>query len=240
MTCMQRFGAVLLRSAIFGSVWGAALLAQDKPIPNPEALRHRAIATEERTADQREKYECRERQVQNDLDGKGRVKKSTITEQDFFFVKGRPIFREVVRDGKPLSPGDQKKQDERVRKEILSAEKAASKDRGEGSPFSSKNFLRLAKLVNERRVIVAGRPTIVFDVVDDPNRKTDTIIEKIVTAMRGTISVDEETGHVQDLNVNGARDVKIGGGLLANVHKGFLMHAVVAPQNDGVWMMKTM
>ncbi len=215
--------------------------AQDKPIPKQEALRQRAIATAERTAEQRERYECRERQVQNDLDGKGRVKKTTTVEQDFFFVHGRAVLREVNRDGKPLSASDQKKQDERVRKEIESAEKAFKKEKkGDGGPMSSRNFLKLAKLGNERRVTVAGRPTIVFDVLENPDNKGGDIAQRIIAAMRGTISVDEESGHVQALNVNGVRDVKIAGGLVANIHKGFQLHVVNAPQNDGVWMLKTM
>ncbi|GAA3746693.1 hypothetical protein [Terriglobus aquaticus] len=213
--------------------------AQDKPIPNQDALRQRAIVTAEHTMEQRDRYECRERQVQNDLDGKGKVKKSTVTEQDFFFLHGRPIMREISRDGKPLSDVDKKKQDDRVRKQIEDAEKAFKKDkRGDGGPMSSRNFLRLAKLANERRVMVSGRPTIVFDVIDNPDNKGGDIPQRIVAAMRGTISVDEETGHVQDLNVTGVRDVKIAGGLVANIHKGFQLHTISGPQKDGVWLLK--
>lgn len=224
--------------ALFAS---ACAGAQDKPVPNQEALRQRAIATAERTMEQRDRYECRERQVQNDLDSKGRVKKSNSTEQEFFFVHGRPIMREISRDGKPLSDSDRKKQDDRVRKEIEDAEKAFQKaKRGDGGPMSSRNFLKLARLGNERRVLVSGRPTIVFDVIDNPENRGGDIAQRIIAAMRGTISVDEETGHVQDLNVAGVRDVKIAGGLLADIHKGFQLHVINAPQNDDVWLLKTM
>jgi hypothetical protein len=215
--------------------------AQDKPVPNQEQLRQRAIATAEKTMEQRDRYECRERQIQNDLDGKGKVKKANVTEQEFFFLHGRPIMREVSRDGKPLSDSDKKKQDDRVRKEIEDAEKAFKKEkRGDGGPMSSRNFLRMARLANERRVMVSGRPTIVFDVLDNPDNKGGDIAQRIISAMRGTISVDEETGHVQDLNVTGVRDVKIAGGLVANIHKGFQLHTISAPQNDGVWLLKSM
>ena len=234
---MQRITKVLCSVAVLH----ACLQAQDKPIPNQEALRQRAIATAEHTMEQRDRYECRERQVQNDLDSKGRVKKTNVTEQEFFFVHGRPIMREVSREGKPISDKDKKKQDDRVRKEIEDAEKAFRKEkRGDGGPLSSRNFLRLAKMGNERRVLVSGRPTIVFDVIDNPDNKGGDIAQRIIAAMRGTLSVDEESGHVQDLNVTGVRDVKIAGGLVANIHKGFQLHMVAAPQNDGVWLLKTM
>ena len=126
----------------------------------------------------------------------------------------------------------------RVRKEINEAEKAAKKSNHDRDTFSSGNFLRMAKLTSPRRVLVSGRPTIVFNVVDDADRGGGDIAQRVVSAMRGTLSIDEETGHVQDLNITGARDVKIGGGLVANIHKGFKLHAVFAPQSDGVWLGK--
>ena len=58
------------------AVMQVCVRAQDKPFPNQEALRQRAITTAERTMEQRDRYQCRERQVQNELDGKGRVKKT--------------------------------------------------------------------------------------------------------------------------------------------------------------------
>ena len=138
-----------------------------------------------------------------------------------------------------MSVRDKKKQDEHVRKEIEDAERDFKKEKhGDGGPMSSRNFLRMAKLGNERRVLVSGRPTIVFDVLDNPDNKGGDIPQRIVAAMRGTMSVDEETGQVQDLNVTGVRDVKIAGGLVANIHKGFQLHMITAPQTDGVWLMK--
>ncbi len=162
MTAACTFCRPFVAVVALASALGPATSAQQKPIPNQESLRQRAIATAERTMDQRDRYECKEKQIQNDLDGKGRVKKTNLTEQEFFFLHGRAVVREVSRDGKPLSPGDVKKQDDRVRKQIEDAEKAFKKEKkGDGGPMSSRNFLRLAKLGNERRVQVSGRPTIV-------------------------------------------------------------------------------
>ncbi len=232
--CRTGFAVFLTLSGVVP----ATLRAQDKPLPNPDQLRQRALATYDRTHEQRENYECREHQIQNDLDGKGRIRKTTTLDQDFFFVNGRPVLREITHDGRPLTPDEAHKQDDRVRKEINDAEKAAKKENHERDTFSSGNFLRLAKLTNPRRVTVSGRPTIVFNVVDDPDHSGGDIIQKVISAMRGTMSIDEETGHVQDLDITGARDVKVGGGLVANVHKGFKLHAVFAPQADGVWLGK--
>jgi hypothetical protein len=66
-----------------------------------------------------------------------------------------------------------------------------------------------------------------------------TVEQTIIHAMEGTVSIEETTGTVQDVNAEGKRDVKVGGGLLADIHKGFRIHLTLAPQPDGVWMVKS-
>ncbi|MGI4853370.1 MAG: hypothetical protein ACRYF4_04880 [Janthinobacterium lividum] len=208
--------------------------AQEKPLPNVEALRQRALQQHEATDKQRERYLCRVKTETTQLDGKGGTKKVDTDEREIFFVKSHQIMQVVTHNGKPLTGGDAKKEVERVKKQIEDAEK------GKANPnsISQAEILRLIKLTNERRVMVAGRPTIVFDGMGDPSAKANGIAERAVEAMQGTIAVDEATGHVQDTNVQGVRDVKVGGGLLANIHKGFLLHVIAAPRNDGVWLVQ--
>ncbi len=208
--------------------------AQERPLPNVEALRQRALQQTAATEKQRERYLCRVRTETTQLDGKGGTKKIDGDEREIFFVKARQITQTVAHDGKPLTGGDAKKEIERVKKQIKEAEE------GKPSPFAvtPTEILRIVKLTNERRVVVAGRPTILFDAAGDPSAKANGMMERAVEAMQGTLAVDEETGRVQDTNVQGVRDVKLGGGLLANIHKGFLLHVVSAPRNDGVWLVQ--
>lgn len=203
-------------------------------MPNVEALRQRALQQHELTDKQRERYLCRVKTETTQLDGKGSTKKVDADEREIFFVKSHQIMQIVTHNGKPLTGGDAKKEVERVKKQIEDAEK------GKANPnsISQAEILRLIKLTNERRVMVAGRPTILFDGVGNPDAKANGIAERAVEAMQGTIAVDEATGHVQDTNVQGVRDVKVGGGLLANIHKGFLLHVVAAPRADGVWLVQ--
>ena len=218
------------------AVFAAAISAnaQEKPLPNIESLRKLALEQNAATEKQRERYLCRVRTETTQLDGKGSEKKVDDDEREIFFVKQRQITQTVTHNGKPLSTGDAKKEIDRVKKQIDDAEKGKPNPNG----ISQSEILRLIKLTNERRVTVAGRPTILFDGVGDPSQKANGMIEKAVEAMAGTIAVDEATGHVQDTNVHGTRDVKMGGGLLANIHKGFLLHIISAPHGDGVWLVQ--
>lgn len=206
----------------------------NKPLPDIESLRARALEVNKATEAQRERYLCRIRTETIELDGKGNQKKVDADEREIFFVKQRQITQTVTHNGKPLNTHDAKKEIDKVKKQIQDAEAGKPNEMG----ISQAQILKLIKLTNERRVMVNGRPTILFDGVGNPQAKASGMIEKAVQAMEGTIAVDEATGHVQDTNVHGVRDVKLAGGLLANIHKGFLLHIITAPRNDGVWLVQ--
>lgn len=224
------------RFLLVGAVgWAGVVAAQEsKPLPPVAELRARAVENYARTSAAREKYLCRSRVTEEELDGKGRVKKTTLLERESFFVHGTEIQQVITRDGKPLSAGEQHKQDQAVKKAIEAASAGIKKQ----PQVRLSDLLKLATLSGERRVLVSGRPTIVFDVVPNPDTKTSDLAQKFVADMAGTVSIDEATGTLQDANTYGVKDVKVGGGLLANVHKGFALHLVTAPEPDGVWLIK--
>ena len=215
---------------------------QDAPLPAMAELRARAVRSYGQSAVERERYICRERLQNQELDGSGAVRKTQVLEREIFYVNGFQIAQTLAKDGKPLDAGELKKQDEQVRKAIQDASRHV-KPRDPGLVISAGDILKEGKLANERRVLVAGRPTIVFDVQPDPHATTTTTEEKLVADMEGTVSIDEATGNLQDVNTRGVHGVRVGGGLVANVHRGFALHVLVAPQTVGnvasaVWLLK--
>ena len=50
--------------------------------------------------------------------------------------------------------------------------------------------------------------------------------------------MDEESGMPAELKIETSRDVKVAGGVGANLHKGFQLHLVQQRQPDGVWLTK--
>ena len=223
-------GVVLLTSAAAGA-------QQDAPLPAMKDLQARAVANYARSAKDRERYICTERIEDDDLTGRGAVKKRSVREREVFYVNGFQVSQEVGRNARTLTPGEKAKEDARVKAEIEAAS-AHRKPREQGLVISAGDILRFAQLQHERRVLVSGRPTIVFDVVSDPAAKPTNVEQKLVSAMEGTVSIDEATGNLQDVNTHGVRDVKVGGGLVLNIHKGFRTHILVAPQgSEGVWLL---
>ena len=220
---------------VVGAAGARQARSQDaKPLPPVAELRARAAENYRKTSEARERYICKSKVTEQELDGKGQVKKTTVLEREVFYVHGQEISQRVSTNGKPLTPDEIRKRDENVRKAI---ETASAGKRVNNHAVNVNDILKLAKLGNERRILVSGRPTIVFDVVPDPDAKTNDMAQRFVADMAGTVSIDELTGTLQDANTRGVKDVKILGGLAANVHKGFALHVIVAPQPDGVWLL---
>jgi hypothetical protein len=81
-----------------------------------------------------------------------------------------------------------------------------------------------------------GRSTLAYDLSGDPSVHPKGVEETFLHDMSGTIEVDERTGELVDLNARLDHDVKIGGGLLADLHKGFWIHVRQQRYPDGVWL----
>jgi hypothetical protein len=223
-----------------GSGVGAAQTARDAqnaPLPNAIELLQRALANERKLAAEQERYECRVTDSIVETDGKGNVKKTTTDVKDQFFVNGIVIERTLQKDGKNLSPGETKKQNEKVMNETVKySNQAAAKKEADKEDQEIEDFMEAMMLANGSREQVNGRSVLFYDIVPNPKFQAKNVNQRLAQVMQGKASVDEQAGEVIDFNVKSTQDLKIGGGLLANVHKGLWLHIHNQPQPDGVWM----
>jgi hypothetical protein len=207
------------------------------PLPDPEKLLQRALANEKKLADEQERYECRVTSDGAELEKTGKLKNETIEVKDQFYVNGQQIERTLSRNGKDLSPKETRKEDERVMKETLKysdkakAEKQTAKDQQDAIDMMSAMML-----INGHRDAMNGRSVLFYDIVANPNFQAKSMIQRFGSVMQGKISLDEQTGEVIELNIRSVRDLKIAGGVVASLHKGFWLHIHSTPQPDGVWL----
>jgi hypothetical protein len=173
------------------------------------------------------------------LNSDGGVKEHKTREQERFFVNGVEVNHLLKRDGKPLSAGDAKKEQDRVNYEAkkYSNPKNVEKRQQEDEKQIDM-FVRALKFTNERRETRTGRPTIVFDLKGDPEFHAKNLDERFAVAMVGYVKIDEETGNIVEVRAHTDRDIKIGGGLIASVHKGFQVALVQERMPDGIWLAK--
>lgn len=215
----------------------AQVPAAGAPLPNPVDLLERAIANEKKLAAEQERYECRVTDQVTETDKNGNVKKSTNEVKDQFFVNGIPIERTISKNGSELSAGETKKEDERVMKETLKySNQASAQKETDKQNQQVLDALEAMMLANGHRRIENGRSILYYDIIPNPRFHARNLDQRFATVMEGTISIDEQSGEVIDLNIRSVADLKIGGGLLADLHKGFWLHIRNHAEPDGVWL----
>jgi hypothetical protein len=213
--------------------------AADVPLPNEQQLKQRTLQSLKKSEKELEKYSCMVRSETDQLNADGSVKRRKTADQERFYVNGVEINHDLTRDGKPLSAADAKKEQERVNYEVRKySDLKQVQKRQEQDEKQVDMFLRALKFSNERRELRNGRNTIVFDLAGDPDFHPKKVEERFAQAMVGRVWIDEETGNIDEMHAHTERDVKIGGGLIASVHKGFRVALVQQRQPDGVWLAK--
>ena len=211
--------------------------ASNAPLPNPAELLQRAIANEHKLAAERERYDCRVTDHTIETDSKGNTKKDTTEVLELFYVRGIPIERTLQKNGKDLTPDETKKEDDRVMKETLKYnDPATAKKEADKQHQTVGDILEAMMLTDGHREHVNGRSVLFYYIVPNPYFAAKNVFQRAAQVMQGKISIDEQTGRLIDLNVMSVADVKVVGGLLANLHKGFWLHLHDHAEPDGIWL----
>ena len=235
----SRLASTILAALLFyGSRPGVAQNSTPlAPLPNANEILQRALANERKLADERERYECRVSTTAIETDSRGNIKKNNTEVKDQFFVNGIAIERTLHRNGKDLTPDETKKEDERVMKETLKYSNQATAQKEENKQNQELgDFMEAMMLANGRRERVNGRSVLFYDILPNQRFEAKNLNQRLAQVMQGKISIDEQTGEPVDIDVKSVADIKIGGGLLANVHKGLWFHIHNHPESDGVWL----
>lgn len=209
---------------------------QAAPIPDIPRLMLE-VEAHQKTLDQvRENYTYKEIQTTDQLDGDGHLKKSETEEDEVFFVNGHEIHRTVKKDGKPLSAGDEKKEQEHVQKRVEKAQKTPPDKDLDGDNVSVSRILAIMKVSNPRRVPLNGRDTIAFDFVGDPHAKTHGMAENVSKKLQGTLWIDEKDREVSRMQVQFDDNFHVGGGLVATIQKGSSVVFDQSLVNHELWL----
>jgi hypothetical protein len=207
------------------------------PLPNAEQLRARVLENERKSAAQKERYLCEVKEETAELNKDGSVKRQQSKDYERFFVNGREIDRLLGKDGKPLSESDEKKEQERAAKEVTKFSDPKQVKKAEDKEQKQiEMFLKALRYSGGHREFRDERKIVVYDLAGDPDFHPANLEQRFAKAVAGRIWIDEESGELMELRIHTERDVKIAGGLLVNLHKGFRFNVQQTRQPDGVWL----
>jgi hypothetical protein len=200
----------------------------------------------------KENYAGTQVEEETQYDKSGKVTKKESNESTFFYLNGDEITTLVKKDGKPLSDEEQKKENEKTRKRIeqeqkkekKEEQKEAKQEKAKQEGKESKNnedpgieiFLRVCQFVNPRRERFRGQDVLVFDFEPNPEYKPKNFVEHVVKELAGVVWIDEKAQDVVRLEAYFVGDVRLAGGVLANVQKGTSFVFEQAFINNEVWL----
>ena len=226
------------------SATGVTVEAPDQPLPDIPGLMHEVEIRQRESEKLLKNYLYREVATTQESDGQGGLKKSETKEYDVFWLNGVQVHKLVKKNGIELTAEEQKKESDRIDKEVAKAKERRTKADAKGQETDShgheeitvSRFLELGSFTNPRRLKLADRNTIAVDYAGDPKAKTRNRSEDVVRDLAGTIWVDEQDQVISRLEGHLLNTFKIGGGLLVNIQKGTNFAMEQKKINDEVWL----
>jgi hypothetical protein len=216
----------------------------ERPLPDIPALL-RAVQANQKASEAVEKdYLYRSVVTAEQLDGHGRVKKTESSEYDDFWTEGVEVRRMVKKEGKELSAEEQKKENERIEKQVAKAKERRAKAVEQGKEtgphgeelVTVSRLMELGTFTNARREQLNGRDLIAVDFAGDPKAKTRTRFEDVIRDMAGTAWLDERDKVLVKAEGHFLNNFKVGAGLLVNIQKGTNFSMEQRKINDEVWL----
>ena len=216
----------------------AGLLLVEAPMPDPATLVQEIEAHQRSLDELRENYTFHEITRTDELGANGSVKDSTTEERDVFFVNGHRIARLLKKNGRELTEGERKSEQERIQRLIEKDLKLppghAYNRRGENVGLGQ--ILPLMKISNPRRIPLNGRSTLAFDFVGDPHAKAHGLAENAARKIAGTVWIDESDREVARLEAHFDDNFRIGAGFVASIQKGTSLVFEQSRLSQALWM----
>jgi hypothetical protein len=216
----------------------------ERPLPDVAWLM-RQVETNQRTSEALLKdYLYHQVETQEKTDGHGGIKKTESREYDIFWLNGVQVRKLLKKDGKELKADEQKKENERIDKDVAKAKERRAKADAEGKETDSyghekvtvSRLLTLGSFTNPRRISLDGRDTIAVDYVGDPKAKTQNRMEEVIRDLAGTVWIDEQDHTIAKIEGHFLNAFKIGGGMLVNIKQGTNFNFEQRKVNGEVWL----
>jgi hypothetical protein len=207
-------------------------------LPDVPTLLRSVEANQEALDRAREEYTFRQQQRLTFYDKHGKAGRTEERISNVFFVHGQPIETLTSKNGKPLSAGELKKEQDRATKEAVkyAAQRYGQHDKDD---VSVSRLLAITRFTNPRRIMEGGRSLIAVDFTGDPHAKTHGRNEDAIKKVRGTVWIDESAHEVTRMHATFDEPMRIGFGLFATVNAGSNFSFEQALIRNEVWLPTT-
>jgi hypothetical protein len=209
----------------------------NEPAPDLDALFAKLRENQTALDELREKYGYTETVTQLQLDKHGKVREKESETFEFTYYRQRRIRRLVAKNGKPLAPDEQAKEDRRIEKLIrdLDAGRAIS------IPYNQRrlkigDLLRVSRFTNPRRERFRQRDVIVTDFEPNPSFKPENLDDSFVHNLAGSMWIDIADLQIARVEFQLLDAFKVGGGAFFMMKPGSRFVSEQDRFNNEIWL----
>jgi hypothetical protein len=206
----------------------------------------RVVAEKDRENHKRQRdYTYVERDVQNNLDGKGHNKSTEVKTFEVLEIYGEQVQRLIQKDDKPLEAKEAAKEEEKIQKIIDKRKDESENDRRKRQEKEEKEREDGRKFVNEvadaynfklvGTETVSGREAWVIDGEPRPGYDPQMKEAKFLPKFHGRVWIDKGDLQLSKMDVEAIDTVSVGW-VLARIHKGSRFVLEQTRVNDEVWL----
>jgi hypothetical protein len=199
-------------------------LEGEAPLPEVKPLLESIVANQGKLDELREQYTFLLTQTESEQAKDGTFHDKSTKVYEVTPTAGDAVRRLISKDGKPLSPDEQAKEDKRVDKEAEKLykerdERRKKKEEGkkDEDDLGVADFLRLSRITSLRRETFRGQPVIAFDFEPPIGLNPKNRVERLIIRLAGTMWIDETARQVARLEARLTKSFKIGGGIVASL-----------------------
>jgi hypothetical protein len=223
--------------------------AADLPDPtDPIAIIKKAVEANERNWKVARNYTWTERDEERGLDSQGGVKKTEVNTYEVTLQEGEPYYHLVQKNDKPLSPKEEKKEQEKLQKSIHERESETPEQRAkrlakyEKEREESRKFLReitdayTFRLEGEESI--EGRPAWVIAAEPRPGFQPQMRDARILPKLHGKLWIDQQEYQWAKVEIEVIDTISFGLSLV-RIHQGAHVKFEATRLNEEVWLPKT-
>ncbi len=231
----------------------------NEPLPDVKALLE-AVKKNQAEIDRiREDYAYTRVSTERVLDDKGKLQEKETNTHEVSFYRGHRLARLIEKNGKPLTPEEEKKhlkqieeaikridkrEEEKTRKKAQADAKRKKNGEDEAEAEESEDansitdMLQCSNLLNPRREMFRKRDMIVFDFEPAATCNPKTDIGKMANKLKliGAFWIDPVDKQIARLEMRLGDSFKIGGGMLASIKSGSAMAFEQERVNNEIWL----
>jgi len=208
----------------------------------------RVVADKDIENDRRQRdYTYIEREVQNNLDGKGEVKSKEIKTYEILEIYGEQVQRLIEKDDNPLDAKEAAKEEEKIQKIIDKRKNESDEDRKKREEKEAKEREDGRKFVREvadaynftllGTELVDGREAWMINAEPRPGFEPHMKDSKFLSKVHGRVWIDKSDLQLAKMDVEMLDTVSFGL-VLARIHKGTRFILEQTRVNNEVWLPK--